>query len=254
MRIVFDEKTKKTVMKPNKVGPMAIGRDKKSKMFSTEAELTPSVEQILAACPEEIPESVIDIENAVLDRTRREQIRKYEERSGRKYKWWSEDDRIRAATVYALVGSAVKVQEITGIPAGTIRQWKTTEWWPQIVDRIRRDQDDSLDVKLTGLIDKSVKEINDRLEKGDYVYNNTTGELSRKPVGGKDMAVMTSIFVDKRALLRKKQKAASDNASVDIRLKKLAEEFGKFVQAKTIESTAKEIDDAQQEVASPQAG
>jgi len=207
-------------------------KKERSSMFTKAEDLEITDEKILDACPEDIPSSSIGLKGNE-DTTRKLQIAKYK-RKGKKYKWWSEDDRIRAATVYAMTGNASRTEEITGIPGATVRQWKTTEWWPQIIDRIRRDGDDELDVKLTGLLDKATKEINERLDNGDYIYNNKTGDVKRKPIGGKELSVMTSIFVDKRALLRKKPKMQGEQSSTNERLKKLAEEFSKFVNSKTI--------------------
>ena len=228
----IDSKTKR--LKPT-TRSKSKTRKNHSSMFTSAEDLEITSEKILNACPDEIPTSSIDIVTNQ-DGARKKQIAKYKEK-GKKYKWWTEDDRIRAATVYAMTGNSQRVEEITGVPSNTVRQWKHTEWWPQIIDRIRRDGDDELDVKLTGLIDKTTKEINERLDKGDYIYNNKTGEIVRKPIGGKELSVMTSIFVDKRSLLRKKPKMAGEQSSTNERLKKLAEEFSKFVNSKTITGT-----------------
>jgi hypothetical protein len=229
--------------KTKKLKPTTRSKDKKRKnlsnMFTKAEDLEITAEKILEACPEDIPSSAIDINNNQ-DNNRKKEILKYKAK-GKKYKWWNEDDRIRAATVYAMTGNAKRVEEITGIPSTTVRQWKNTEWWPQVIDRIRRDGDDELDVKLTGLIDKTTKEINERLDKGDYIYNTKTGDIVRKPIGGKDLSVMTSIFVDKRSLLRKKPKMGGDTSSTNERLKKLAEEFSKFVNSKTIPGEATQV-------------
>ena len=186
----------------------------------------PTVEEILAKCPDVIPMHTIPLKNPG-----------GHPRTGggsRKLKWRSETDRIRAATVYAVTGSAVKTQEITGIPSGTIRQWKTQPWWPQIIDRIRQEHDDELDVKFTGIINKTIEVINDRLEKGDYVYDLKAQQLIRKPMGGKETAVVSSIFMDKRSLIREKKKIHSEETAVMDRLKKLAQEFEGFVKAKDV--------------------
>lgn len=203
-----------------------------SKLFISKEEFEHTPEQILEACPEVIPSSSISLDMHP-DKKRKMLIEKYKAK-GKKYKWWTQDDKIRAATLYAMTGSSKKVEEISGIPGGTVRQWRTESWWPQIIDRIRQEGDDQLDVKLTGLIDKVTDEINDRLQKGDYIYDTKKEKIVRKPIAGKDLSVMTSIFVDKRALLRKKPKMMGETSTVNERLKKLAEEFSKFVSAKTI--------------------
>ncbi len=122
----------------------------------------PTTDEILAACPEVIDKGDIRL-NA----------RNGRPKTGKAVAngWHSEKDRIRAATVYAVTGNASRTSELTGIPSGTIRQWKTQEWWPQIIDRIRAEHDDELDVKFTAIVDRTIEQIQDRIEKGDYIYD-----------------------------------------------------------------------------------
>lgn len=196
-----------------------------------------TTEEILAKCPEVITLKGKDVRQANLGRPRTGG-------GSRKSKWWNESDRIKAAVAYALTGNAKRVEEITRIPAGTIRQWKTQPWWPQVIDRIRQEHDDELDVKFTGIIDKTIGVINDRLEKGDFLYDTKNEQLVRKPVGARDTALIASTFIDKRALLREKRKIHSEESAVMDRLKKLAKEFEGFVKARDVTSESERIPNA----------
>lgn len=196
-----------------------------------------TTEEILAKCPEVITLKGNDVRQANLGRPRTGG-------GSRRAKWWNESDRIKAAVCYALTGNAKRVEEITRIPAGTIRQWKTQPWWPQVIDRIRQEHDDELDVKFTGIIDKTIGVINDRLEKGDFLYDSKNEQLVRKPVGARDTALIASTFIDKRALLRENRKVHSEESAVMDRLKKLAKEFEGFVKAKDITQESKELTNA----------
>lgn len=188
-------------------------------------------ERILEKCPSEIPRSSIPLRKiggynfqknphhpgrAVAARSRRGRADAL---------YYREDTKIKAACVYALTGSAAKTGEILGIKPGTIRQWKLQPWWQQVIDRIKNEKDDELDVKLTGIIDKSVEVINDRLQNGDYVYDVKAGELVRKPMGGKETAVVTSIMIDKRAMIRERKTTKREEGEVLDRIKKLQKEF-----------------------------
>lgn len=173
----------------------------------------PTTEEIMSQVPEVIEKSEIN-----LKKTANPKSSGMANANG----WRSEKDRIRAVTVYAVTGNAAQTAEITGIPSGTIRQWKTQEWWPQIMERIRQEKDDELDVQFTSIVDKTIKQINDRLENGDYIYDNKKGELVRKPMGGKELGVVTSIFVDKRELLRGKKKQQMDQQSIKDKLDEIA--------------------------------
>lgn len=193
----------------------------------------PTHEEIISKLPEVIPSSSIPLKN----------------KGGRpkrhghdKHKWYSEDDRIRAATTYAMVGNAARVAEITGIPSERVRRWKTEPWWHDVINRIRFENDDELDAKFTRIIDKTTEIINDRLENGDYIMVPKTGEIIKKPVGAKESAIITSIMVDKRTLLRDKATKVYESDTVMDNLKKLADEFQKFYKAKDVtkESLTKE--------------
>lgn len=188
-------------------------------------------EQILAKCPEVIDKAGIPTRK-IGGATFHTKGNKPMMKGGRP--WYNEEMRIKAACVYAITGSAAKTGEILNIKPGTVRQWKMQPWWQQVIDRIRSEKDDELDVKFTGIIDKTVEQINERLENGDYIYDLKNQELIRKPMGGKEMAVVTSIFMDKRALLREKKQQHSEQSEVMDRLKKLAEEFSGFVKAKDV--------------------
>lgn len=149
---------------------------------------------------------------------------------GRKpVKWHKESKRIQAAAAYAATGSNKLASEISGVPAATIAQWKTQEWWPDLLERVRREADDELDTKFTKNINKAVSEINERLEEGDWQYNAITGEIVRKPINAKDLGILTSIMVEKRELIRGRKKTYSDSASVAQRLEKIATDIRKLV-------------------------
>ena len=226
------------------------GRRKKlSAMFKTaeELEAMSRTENIMEACPDEIvinEKSKKHLLNPGNYARTKDKIKKAADPRKNGKVFFSEEERIKAATTYALVGNASRVEEITGIPSATIRKWKTMEWWPQVIDRIRNECDDELDVKLTGVIDKAMGEINDRLEHGEWIYDAKLGELKRKPVASRDAAYITASFVDKRTLIRKKVTQRGEQSTINERLAKLATEFEKFTKARDITQEVQEINDA----------
>lgn len=148
---------------------------------------------------------------------------------------YTDKEKMEAACAFAVTGNSRRTAELVNVPEGTIRSWKTTEWWNEIQSRILKEQDEELDTKLTKLIDKAVDEVNDRLGEGDYVYNPKLDKLIRKPVGAKDLAITSAVLVDKRQLLRGQPTARLEKVSQDERLLKLQEEFKRFASSKTIE-------------------
>lgn len=163
----------------------------------------------------------------------------------KRHGWYSDAKKMEVACTFAVSGNSARVAEITKVPEGTIRAWKQTEWWHEIMSRIHQEQNEELDAKLTKLVDKAVEHINDRLDNGDYIYNAKADKLIRKPVNVKDMAIVTAITLDKRQLLRGEPTSRVEKVSENEKLVRLAEEFKKFAAAKQIESTALTIEEEQ---------
>ena len=189
----------------------------------------PTTEEILVACPEIIKMNSIPLKN----------LGGHPRTGGgsRKVPYYNEQDRIKAASTYAVVGNANEVERITGIPSETVRYWRTQEWWDKVVERVQIEKDDEHDVKLTEIIDKILPQINDRVEKGDFIVDKY-GKMHRKPMGGKELGVSLSIVADKRDLLRRKQKTNVETQSTKELLQNIANtvrDFVKNTQIKTIE-------------------
>ena len=163
---------------------------------------------------------------------RKSEIVKGKVRGNRKY--FSDKEKMEAACTFAVTGNSRRTAEITKISECTIRAWKQTEWWNEIQANIVKEQDEELDTKLTKLVDKAVEGVNDRLDNGDYVYDAKNEKIVRKPINGKDLAIITAITVDKRQLLRGLPTSRTEKVSQDERLLKLAEQFKSFVGARDI--------------------
>ena len=89
------------------------------------------------------------------------------------------------------------------VPFATVRDWKyQSAWWMDTVDKVRKDHNEDLDTYMTGVMDKATKAVVDRIEYGDYKYDTKTGDTVRVPMAGRDLAVVTAIYTEKRALLR----------------------------------------------------
>jgi transposase-like protein len=161
---------------------------------------------------------------------------------------FTDKEKLRAVSTYAVAGNSRRVAEITGIPEGTIRSWKSTEWWHEAMQKIVVEQDDELGTKLTNLVNKAVDEVNDRLENGNYVYNPKLDKLIRKPVDAKELAIVTAISIDKRQLLRGLPTSRTESVSQTDRLTKLQEQFKQFVTAKEVKQVEGEIVEEELEV------
>jgi hypothetical protein len=121
------------------------------------------------------------------------------------------------------------VSQITGVSYETITRWQKLEWWKELEQEIKREQSLKLDSKLTQIIEKSLDIVADRLENGNVVLNNKTGELIRKPVELKDVSRTATDLISKQSLIRKQHEEAVENkATIKETLALLATEFAKW--------------------------
>ena len=145
-------------------------------------------------------------------------------------------DKIAALTAYLVTGSAQKAEAHCGVNAGTIQTWRrNSEWWPALANEIKKEKNDEMEAVLTGILHQSLENIVDKLENGDTFYDGKTGEQYKMPVKAKELAALTGILFDKRALLRGDPTRRVESVSTDQRLSKLKEQFERFSSSTEIE-------------------
>jgi hypothetical protein len=128
-----------------------------------------------------------------------------------------------------LTGNMRAVSDQLNINADTLYAWRKSEWWPTLVAEIRATQRAKTGQKLTDIIGSSLEVINDRLENGDIVMNNKTGELVRRPVSLKDAATVTNNLMTRQLQMEEiADKLENTSVSVNETLKLLANEFQKW--------------------------
>ena len=163
--------------------------------------------------------------------------------------WWSDKKRLEVVTTWLVLGKIPLVSATTGVPEGTIRQWRTQPWWKEIEVSVQTESDQELDTKLAKRVDKALDLVMDRLEHGDFLYDPKSGEFIRKPVSMKDTWKVSTEMIDKRLLLRKQPKEAQSQEAAGEILKNLAKEFADMARKRidhakkplTQESSAEEL-------------
>ena len=157
---------------------------------------------------------------------------------------WPHKKRIEACTAYLALGNAAFVEIATGVPAGTVRQWKTQPWWKEMVSMIQTEADQELDAKLSKLVTKSLSLVQDRLDNGDFFWDSKNSEFVRKPANLKDGWKVTSEMIDKQWLIRNKPDTKADAEAVSDILTKLAKDFAGMAKAKVKEKLDGEISES----------
>lgn len=157
-------------------------------------------------------------------------MRKVNSVQGSKY---TDEDRRYVMATYLVVGNINKVSDQTGIPARTIHDWMKTEWWDGMITQARAEKDEELDANLTEIIHLASEQIKERIQYGDYTVGNGK-EWMRKPMSGKDLALVQAIEYDKRALIRHAPTRISI-AYTTQHLVEMQKQFEAIISTKTIE-------------------
>lgn len=146
-----------------------------------------------------------------------------------------------ACALYCVYGDIEQVSEMTGIDPKFIRQWKDEPWWTEIQKKVFIEQNEKLASRISGVLDKSLEHLVDRLDNGDYLWDVRKSKLVRKPVDTKVLSNLFNNLVTRRQLIRGEPTSISTQVAVDDRLKLLATQFEKFANAKEIEGVANEV-------------
>lgn len=140
---------------------------------------------------------------------------------------WSDSQKIEAVQTYLLLGSVKQTSFALKIPEPTLIQWRAKQWWKDLEKEFRTQENITLSNKLKKLIDKSLDLVGDRLEKGDFIYDQKTGKMKRKPVALRDIhrVAVDMVAVHNRMATDENITVAQD--SIAEKLAKLAAEFAK---------------------------
>jgi transposase-like protein len=143
---------------------------------------------------------------------------------------WSMEARIQAVSQYLVLGNMALVSATTGIPHQLLRGWKMQPWWKDVEAQVRSTENIQTDTKLTKIVDKSLDAVLDRLENGEFVYDQKTGKIIRREASLRDVAKVGVEFLSKRELLRGNATERKETTQVSVaeQLKELALEFAKW--------------------------
>lgn len=142
---------------------------------------------------------------------------------------WSEKKKYEACCLWSSGMKMSQVSVETGVPYETIKQWRASTWWADIHKELQSEDKQQLDARLTKILDKTLDSILDRLENGEFVYDQKTGSLKRSPVKLRDATVAMNTVMDKRQLIRKEPTKIVEQSSTATQLQNLADHFAAFV-------------------------
>lgn len=164
-------------------------------------------------------------------------------------KQWSDNQKMEAIQSYLLLGNLALTSRILGIPEITLRVWKRTEWWADMVTEIKSQDRIQLSSRMKKIVDASLTVVEDRLLNGDYQFDQKTGQNIRKPVNMKDAHKVAVDLQDRQDLLEKTEKPEITEDKIELRLLQLANTFADMATKRITQVTDNQrtvdVDDAE---------
>ena len=79
---------------------------------------------------------------------------------------YDNQQRIDAAVHYLIHGSLTKTAKACSIPLTTLYDWKQSDWWPTLTERIRSEKEEEFQAGFTLIVESAIGQIEDRLKHG----------------------------------------------------------------------------------------
>lgn len=141
------------------------------------------------------------------------------------HKSWSDSQKLEAVTTYLSLGNLALTASVLKIPEPTLRTWRQKDWWHEIEGELRVQENLQLSSRLKRIIENTLAVTEDRIANGDFIYDNRSGQMVRKPVSMKDAHKVTMDMLDKREVLDNKKPVNASMEQIDDKLAKLAQKF-----------------------------
>lgn len=143
-----------------------------------------------------------------------------------RYSW---QEKAEVARLYLANGNMRIVSEVTNIPYPTLSAWKKSDWWPTLIDELKAAKKARQGVAIDRALELGLEFLVDRLENGDYILNNKTGKIERKPVSVRELTTTVNALLTRQTQMEElsAKMQHTENSMQDI-LAALAKEFKKF--------------------------
>lgn len=155
---------------------------------------------------------------------------------------WSKEQQLEVVKSFLIVGSVRAAARLCKVPEQTAFVWARQPWWKELVDDLQTQDQLKLSARLKKIVEKTFDVVEDRLEHGDYVYDQKTGEMRRKPVNAKDAAKIGIDFDNKRDTILGKMNSVASEEQLDDKLNKLAAKFAAIVNGKKDVTNAEDVE------------
>lgn len=142
--------------------------------------------------------------------------------------WYKDSQKLDAVKLYLVSGNLSATAAALNVPLSTIKFWRSSKWWKELTEELKREGNIQLSNKLKTIASKALDITMDRLENGDYQYDPKTGEMIRKPVLLRDAHKVASDLITKQLEVDKAPVDEEAHKATQDRLEALAKTFAGF--------------------------
>lgn len=154
-----------------------------------------------------------------------------------KGKHWSDSQKLEAVQTYLMLGSTRMVSAALKIPEVTIKLWRSSTWWKDLESELKIQDELQLSTRLKKIAEKSFAAVEDRLEHGNFVFDQKTGKIRRIPVNLKDAHKVALESIQQQELIARKHVEVANDGQIMDKLEQLANKFADMASSRFKEIT-----------------
>lgn len=145
-----------------------------------------------------------------------------------KGKHWSDSQKLEAVQTYLMLGSVRMTSAALKIPEITLKVWRASTWWKDLESELKIQDELQLSTRLKKIAEKSFAAVEDRLEHGNFVFDQKTGKIRRIPVNLKDAHKVALDSIQQKELIGKKHVDVANDGQILDKLEQLANKFAEM--------------------------
>jgi len=145
-----------------------------------------------------------------------------------KGKHWSDSQKLEAVQTYLMLGSVRMTSAALKIPEITLKIWRSSAWWKDLESELKIQDELQLSTRLKKIAEKSFAAVEDRLEHGNYVFDQKTGKIKRIPVSMKDAHKVAMDSIQQKELIGRKHVETANDGQIMNKLEQLATKFAEM--------------------------
>lgn len=145
---------------------------------------------------------------------------------------YSDEKKIEVVAIYLSTQSRQETANVSGVPLQTVNSWIKSKWWDTACTKVRTLDKSKKLSKISRIVNQALDLVADRIENGDYIYDQRSGEVKRVPMSSKNAITASSTMIDRFLLLNKSFEDVDERKDTHEKLNQLADAFTKFAQGK----------------------